>query len=364
MTSMARISVVAAAFSLLLTGCFSKEPEHQNLPAAHGEQAVVQVRTLESQPSRVFSHYPATVVASEQSPIASRMMGFVQKIHVAEGEYVEKGAPLVDIDQADIDAQITQARAMLDQAKSGLADAQRNFERSKNLYDQEALPKQQFEQSQTGLEQARAQVERARAGLEQAQTQTRYTQMTAPFSGTVVERMIDTGQLATPGQPLLMLQSDAGLEVAAELPDSAYRQLNAVTELPVQYRDGAASEEFIAPLLKKVAAANPMTRTHTVKLAVPESVALHAGAFVRVSVPVAEQEQVTIPAQALHTRAGIRGVFVVDERDYARFRLVEVQSDQGEYLTVLSGLQAGDRLIVDSDRHLFNGLKVEVESAS
>mgnify|MGYP000605792385 CR=1 FL=1 len=134
--------------------------------------------------------------------------------------------------------------------------------------------------------------------------------------------------------------------------------------MPVSYRDAVGVEQqFEAKVIQRVEAANPMTRTHAVKLSIPEDHNLHTGQFVMVSVPVGEQQQIMIPITALAHRASLTGVFVVDEHGYARFRLVETGHTNDDHVAVLSGLFPGDRLITASDRRLFNGLKVEVDSA-
>ena len=342
---------------LLLAGC-GGEPTEQPSANADTEMRADWI-TVDAGEVDDTALFPGTVVASDQSPIASRLMGYVREINVREGEAVEKDQPLLTIDQSDVDSQIRQAEAALAKARSGLANARSNYERFKRLYEENAVPKQQFEQMRTAYEVARGDVQAAQAAVEQARSQVSYAQIRAPFAGTIVQRMVDPGQLAIPGQPLLMLMGSGDREVRVEVDDLAYARLDEGDTLEVSYRDAEGDPAtFTAKVLRLVAAADPITRTHTVKLSVPPELSLTPGSFVTVSVVLDRKAAILVPAGAIHDRGGMRGVFVLDDEDRARFRLVRVGQERGDQVVVLAGLRDGDRVITDTQGRLANGVRV------
>lgn len=354
---LARRLVMPLLAGLLLAGC-GHEPTGTSSPSAAPEIGAAWI-TVDAGEVDDTALFPGTVVASDQSPIASRMMGFVREINVDEGETVEKDQPLLSIDQSDVDSQIRQAEAALAKARSGLANARSNYERFKRLYEENAAPKQQFEQMRTAYEVAQGDVEAARAAVEQARAQVSYAQIRAPFAGTIVQRMADPGQLAIPGQPLLMLMGSGAREVRVEVDDQAYARLDEGDTLEVNYRDAEGNPAtFTAEVLRLVAAADPITRTHTVKLSVPPALSLTPGSFVTVSVVLDRKAAIRVPAGAIHDRGGMQGVFVVDAEDRARFRLVRVGQQRGDQVVVLAGLRDGDRVITDARGRLANGMRV------
>ncbi|WP_410473623.1 efflux RND transporter periplasmic adaptor subunit [Guyparkeria sp. TX1] len=356
--------LVAPLFAgLLLAGC-GGEPTEQ--PPAGGETEIqADWVTVDAGQVDDTALFPGTVIASDQSPIASRMMGYVREINVREGETVEKDQPLLTIDQSDVDTQIRQAEAALAKARSGLANARSNYERFQRLYEQNAVPKQQFEQMRTAYEVAQGDFQAAQAAVEQAQSQVNYAQIRAPFAGTIVQRMVDPGQLATPGQPLLMLMGSGDREVQVEVDDQAFARLSEGDTLDVGYRDNDGNPAtFSAEVLRLVSAADPITRTHTVKLSVPSDLSLTPGNFVTVSVVLDQKAAILVPKEAIHDRGGMQGVFVLDDLDRARFRLVRVGQERAGEVVVLAGLNDGDRVITTAQGRLANGTKVVSSNAS
>ncbi|HZJ81433.1 MAG TPA: efflux RND transporter periplasmic adaptor subunit [Guyparkeria sp.] len=267
-------ALLSLGLSLSLTGCGGDRAEPH--PEA-GAGITVEGNWITVSAGKVddTALYPGTVIASDRSPIASRMMGYLREINVREGETVEKDQVLLTIDQSDVTSQIQQAEAVLAKARSGLTNARSNYERFKRLYEDNAIPKQQFEQMKTAYEAARSDYNAAQAGLEQAQSQVGYAQIRAPFAGTIIQRMADPGQLATPGQPLLMLMGSGDREIQVEVDDQAFAALAEGDAIEVGYRriDGSATS-FTGQVLRLVDAADPITRTHSVRIAVPTDVPL------------------------------------------------------------------------------------------
>ncbi|MFN2381957.1 MAG: efflux RND transporter periplasmic adaptor subunit [Guyparkeria sp.] len=353
------------ASSLLIAGCGDKTPEHQ---AGHANADVeITAEWLRVQPTETEIHawFPGTVTASRQAPVASRMSGFVRELNVDEGDSVSEGDVLLVIDPASLESQIRQAEANLGKARSALNNAREEYERFKRLFEKEAIPERQFEQVRLALDAARGDFESAEAAVAQARSQTEYTRIEAPFDGVVTERRVEPGQLANPGQTLLMLQGSEAREIRVEVDDSAFAALPPGTRTQVDYRDAKAVERhFEAEVLTALSAADPVTRTHTVKLGVPASLDINPGQFVSVRVTLDQRQAIVVPSSAIRQRAGIDGVFVLDDDDRARFRVVRLGRETNGERAVLSGLMAGDRVVTQAEGHLANGVTVRNGQAS
>ncbi|MFP4640381.1 MAG: efflux RND transporter periplasmic adaptor subunit [Guyparkeria sp.] len=355
---------LALGAALLAGGCDDSPDQRQ---ASINQDVEIQGEwlTIETSPTKVASWFPGTITASRQAPVASRVSGFVRELNVDEGDSVKKGDTLLVIDQSSLDGQIRQAEANLAKARAGLESARREYERFKRLYEQEAVPEQRFDQMRTAYESAKGDHAAAEAAVDQARSETNYTRIRAPFDGLVVERMAEAGQLANPGQPLLMLHGKGSREVRLQVDDQAYARLPVDSETRVTYRDREGAERhFDADVLTAVGAADPITRTHTVKLSVPDDIDLDPGQFVLVRVELERRDSVVVPERALHQRAGIDGVFVLDEDDRARFRVVRLGQRTDGDVTVLSGLEAGDRVVTRAEGRLGNGVTIRGEQPS
>ncbi len=345
--------------SLLLAGCggHGDSPSTSALPVEIKAQA--QVFTVQNQSLPVLAQFPGSVITSDQVSVTSRVMGYVRSVDVHEGQAVKTGQTLLSIDATDVTGAINQARAEVSKALAGLADAKGNYERYQTLYQQNAVPKQMFEQMQTAYKVAQSNYAAADAALKQAQAQLTYVKITAPFAGTITNRMVDPGQIANPGAPLLTLQGSGQKQVEVQVNSQAFATLKLGEPLTVHYTDFTGEQhQFEGKVERMVDATDPVTHTHTVKIGVPDAVDVRSGNYVVVAVAVAHETGIVIPATALHERGGIRGVFVVDAQNIAWFRMVRLGARLNDQQVVLAGLVAGDRLATEANARLQNGVHI------
>lgn len=345
--------------SLLLAGCggHGDSPSTSALPVEIKAQA--QVFTVQNQSLPVLAQFPGSVITSDQVSVTSRVMGYVRSVDVHEGQAVKTGQTLLSIDATDVTGAINQARAEVSKALAGLADAKGNYERYQTLYQQNAVPKQMFEQMQTAYKVAQSNYAAADAALKQAQAQLTYVKITAPFAGTITNRMVDPGQIANPGAPLLTLQGSGQKQVEVQVNSQAFATLKLGEPLTVHYTDFTGEQhQFEGKVERMVDATDPVTHTHTVKIGVPDAVDVRSGNYVVVAVAVAHETGIVIPATALHERGGLRGVFVVDAQNIAWFRMVRLGARLNDQQVVLAGLVAGDRLATEANARLQNGVHI------
>jgi RND family efflux transporter MFP subunit len=217
------------------------------------------------------------------------------------------------------------------------------------------VTRQQFEKMKLQYDMAESRLAQARAGHAAATGQLRYATVTSPIAGVVTKKLANAGDLAAPGQPVLVVENPGKLQVETQVPESLLRGLKPGAPVLVEV-DGQAK-----PLHAKVArispAADPVTRTFQVKLDL-SAPGLKSGLFARAQFPQGERETLLVPAAALVNRAGIDGVFVVGRDGIAQFRMVragEIRAGQAE---ILSGLNAGERVVSGGAEKLESGDKI------
>jgi RND family efflux transporter MFP subunit len=342
------------AFSIaLLAGCGGHDEAGVKPPAPREVPAQVEDATL----MKTAAHHPtpATLVAENQVRVASRLMGYIRSIDVVEGQQVRVGQRLFSVDPVDVQGQVEQTRAGVKQAEDALADARVEYQRFEALFKEDAVTRQQFEKVKLQHDMAQSRLAQARAGHNTAAGQLRYATVTSPIAGVVTQKLAHAGDLAAPGQPVLVLENPGRLQVETQVPESVLSGLKSGAQVLVEI-DGQAK-----PLVARVArispAADPVSRTFLVKLDI-SAPGLKSGLFARALFPQGEREALTVPAGALVNRAGISGVFVVGQDGIAQFRMVRAGEARDGRVEILSGLNDGERVVSGGAEKLESGDKV------
>ncbi len=284
-----------------------------------------------------FSQSPGTIVATRTARIASRLSGYVHSLDVDVGDRVKAGQLLLTIDNRDVEAQVAQARAVYD-------DATFNYQRYTNLYKQQAVSRQEYEAVKRNYA-------TAKAGLAQAEAQRAYAEVRAPFAGAITARFVEAGDLATPGKPLLVLQAPEHLEVHSQVPNQAYAALATGNTVYV----ASAGTRLAATVVQLSPAADPTTETHLLKATLAAGSEFAPGEYVSVLVPVGTNRVLFVPDTAIVTRTGLSEVFVVDSSHRAHLRMVRLGAHRGTRTEILSGLEAGERIVTQPGSAVTNG---------
>lgn len=334
--------LLAGVAVLLLSGCGGKEERKQTEESAVAEVAVAEVAVADAvYQERVRGQWlPGTVHPLNRTVLAAQLMGTVAVADFTIGQEVEAGAPLVVLAAEEVKAQLEQARAMV-------AEVERNYAREQALLAQNATPAENVRALEDALRIARAR-------LQEAQTMESYRTVRAPFAGTITSRAVWRGDLAMPGRELLTLEGFGTLQVYAQVPDS----LSALAK-GTQVEIEADGRRFRAVLEEWSPAADPASRTRLAKLTVPDGTPVRSGQYVRVSWPAGVTRTLTIPAAATSPMGQIERVFVVDG-ERARLRIVRTGPIVDGQVSIISGLEAGERVILNPARSLRDGQRVRV----
>lgn len=281
--------------------------------------------------------WPATVSARSVAQIAAKVPGRVLEVLVKAGDAVEAGQMLVRLEAQELQARLNQARAALAAAEAQAGRAGADARRMQNLFDREAATRQMLDAALAASRATGAQVTEARAAVAAAESAAGETVLRAPFGGAVVRRLMDPGDMALPGQPVLTLQSEQALRVEAAVPESCARLLKEGQELAV--RIGPATQpaliEEIAP------AADPQTRTVLIKAALESRADTHPGVFAWLEQACGSHRVIAIPAGAVSRVGQLESVRVVVDGQ-PRLRHVRTGKTYPDSVEILSGLKAGD----------------------
>ncbi len=326
---------VAVALTLAAPAALAEHP----LSAASGE---ARVRVVTTAPAEGTRWVAGSLGAVHRAVVSTRTAASVRSVEVEEGARVRQGALLVRLSDDEVRAQLAAAR-------SALATADAHVRRMEALAPQGAA-------TQVELEQARAQRAQAQAAVSGARAALAYTELRAPFAGTVQARRVNAGDLVGPGQPLLELEGSV-LEVVASLSEEEARGIAIGQTL----RFEAGAELCAAQVSALAAGGDPLSHRRTVRARVLEGgAALRSGTFARLALPAsgAPARSVWVPRSALVERGDLTGVFVAAAAQ-AQLRWLALGEAIGDRFPVRAGLAPGEA-VIDSPGALQDGQRIEV----
>jgi len=351
-----RMSVLGVVFTavvvvllLLLAGVFHRkiDTDAPTTPPVAGRPVEANTTLI---PATVFrtpivESAVGTVRAVHETAIASKLLAKVVKVNVQAGKEVRAGDVLVQLDDEDLQAQVRQTDAAITAQQAVCENARTAYQRVKPLYEQGIEAKTEFDRVDAELKVARAELERLQQVRGQARTVLEYATIRSPIDGKVIEKHIEEGDTASPGQALLTLYDPARMQLVASVRESLTQRLEVGQEIGV--RIDALDKTCAGQVSEIVPAAEAASRTFLVKVTGPCPVGVYSGMFGRLLIPLDEQEVTVIPHDAVR-RIGQLDIVNVAEKtelgDMLRRRIVQLGRTFGDQVEVLSGLHAGERV--------------------
>ncbi|NCN43231.1 MAG: efflux RND transporter periplasmic adaptor subunit [Piscirickettsiaceae bacterium CG_4_9_14_3_um_filter_43_564] len=347
-------SIWVGVVILGLVGC-SDSPNGETAVAHSYQQIAAPVGQVTLGTIPLKAVVAGAVVPDQKAQIASRLMGYIKDFDVKVGQKVQAGDLLFSIDSNDVNSQILQAQSAYQQALAALEDAKLDYDRFSKLYKEDSVSKQQFDKVSLQYKVAKENLVSARSGFNQARSQLNYANVKAPFDGIVVEKLAVAGALAAPGNPVLVLENLTSLSVRTQVSEDLFAVLRNGDEAEVRI-DGQP-QPIMATIYTLVSAADPRSRTHTVKLSLPSVVNVNSGTFARVGFKRGERQTMMVPKSAIVNRSGIEGVFVVKDGT-AYFHMVRLGESIGNRIEIKAGVNLGDQIVIDNNQSILNGDKI------
>lgn len=358
-----RTLVVGLLLVGTLAGCRAQSEEAASAPPP----PEVDVAEVVVRPVTLWESFTGRVEAAETVDLRPRVSGYIQEVAFEEGELVEAGDLLFQIDPRPYDARAQAARAELAQARSGLELASSEARRARSLLESRAISREEHDQRQAALMNARARVDAAQAALDTAELNLSYTRVTAPVSGRTGRALVTRGNLANADQTLLTtvvsvdpvhVYFEADEQTAFESRQLMVKGQSRDLRIELGGVEGQSHRgrlDFIDNRL------NPGTGTlqYRAELDNPDGL-IRPGQFARVEMPVAELDQaLLVTRKAVLTDQDRRFVYVVDDNNRTVRRQVTTGRPVDDLLVIREGLNSGDRVIVNGVQKVF-GAGMEV----
>jgi multidrug efflux pump subunit AcrA (membrane-fusion protein) len=381
-----RLGFIALTLLILLPfGCDEKiEPGNEKRSEGPLVKAKVAIGRTTSQP--LTYEAVGTVHSATTSILSSKLLGTVKEIRIQEGDQVKQGDTLVVIDKRQVTAQLRQAQAALGEARraeaatvsardaavAGAQLARATYERYLNLIKEDSASRQEFDevearhrQAQASLKQAEQMLAAARYRVQQAEAAVSAAGVTsddaailAPYDGIVTAKMSEVGDLATPGTPFLTLESTEGYQVDAVMPETYFSAVR--LKQTVMIHIPALGDPLLEGSVETIVpAADQRSRSFLVKIALPVDKAIRSGMFARVIVKTGEEQMMLIPASAVVLQGQLTGIFIVDDNQIARFRLIRTGRRLADAVEIITGLEEGQGFVVKPPPTLADGARVE-----
>ncbi|HXG91799.1 MAG TPA: efflux RND transporter periplasmic adaptor subunit [Blastocatellia bacterium] len=391
----AAVAIIAVA--ALTISCSTKQQAAAEKPAEVKGAKVERVAA-----SSIDDYYEAvgTVRSKTMSVLSAKIMGRVIAVHAREGDRVRAGQLLIEIDSSDATAMLDKAQAGEREATHALEEIERTihatesskeaaeanltlatatFNRYKALLERRSVSRQEFDEVQARKQVAETEVERAdrmlqslearrsqalakiaqaKADVANAKVYVGYAKITSPINGIVTSKQTDVGHMATPGAPLMTIEDGASYRLEASVEESLLPKIRVGTKARVLI-DALGPSEFSGAVSEIVPAADSASRSYTVRIDVEGSQSLWSGLYGKARFIMGQKQALTIPRQAIVERGQLVGVFVVDESNIARLRLIKTGKQYGERVEILSGLSEGERILIDHVESVSDGSLVQ-----
>ncbi|MDH3744871.1 MAG: efflux RND transporter periplasmic adaptor subunit [Acidobacteriota bacterium] len=352
-----RLALLGTAL-LLVAACGG----HKTTPPAVNETTVEAelARAERLEVPRVIELF-GVVEAEKTAAVSTRVMAMVTAVAVRTGDAVVKGQSLLTIDPQAAEGQLSQARGALAQANAGLALAERNHERFKALAAVDAASELELDMARMQYEQAVGAVEQAEGAVAAAGSVAADSRVVAPFSGRVTRKMVEVGDLAAPGRPLLMLESEAGQRLALTVPESVMARAGLTIGQPLTVRIDTRSDlgSIEATVVEMTPGADPASHSFGVQVALPTP-GIPSGASARAWIETDKRTIVAVPETAVLRRGGLSLVVVRNSEGRAGSRVVTIGEPLSEgRVEVLSGLAGGETVLLHLSSVPATGARVE-----
>lgn len=356
-----RLGAAAALAATVVAGCGGKAAA----PAPGGAQQApeVAVFTVAPQTLAMTTELPGRTAAFQVAEVRPQVGGLIQKRLFTEGADVKAGVQLYQIDAATYQAAFNSAKANLAKAKANLAAAGPKVARYKELVAIEGVSRQDYDDAVAAHEQAKAEVEAAQAALETARINVEYTKVEAPISGRISRSNVTPGALVTAGQATALTtvqqldpiyvdvtqSSEELLRLKREMDEGSVKKANGQAAVTLLLADGS---KYALPgkLQFSDVSVDPGTGNVTLRALFPNPKHdLLPGMFVRAVLETGVSEQaIAVPQMGVsRDPKGAATALVLNKEGRVEQRVLQVGGTIGDKWLVKSGLEAGDRVIVE-----------------
>jgi len=314
--------------------------------------------------------FPGKVKATQEASLAFRVSGQIVRLDVKEGDYVKKGQLIAQLDQRDFMAAVADLRARLAGARSVLKEAKLNIERNRKLLSENIIAQSAFDTAESNYESSRAQVLSLEQSLRRAQLNLQYTNLEAPFSGYIAEKIPSNHEYVQAKEVIVQLADTSALDVIVDVPETVWARAfkskgNNLSGVKARF-ESLQGRSFPVSVKEFQTDANPETQTYKVTLTMDNKAGLgvHPGMTAEIVGNLAPEDEargVAVPFSSVVGEAeGGKFVWVLADDSTVSKREVEVGRIIEDMFHVEHGLAAGEVIVVAGVNYLREGQKVKV----
>jgi membrane fusion protein, multidrug efflux system len=332
--------------AIVISSCGTKKPSQK----IEEEATVVRTQPVSSENYAPTLDYSGLMASTSEAKLSFKIAGIISKIYVKEGDHVSRGELLATLNKTEINAKVEQASA-------GVEKAKRDVGRIKNLYEDTVASLEQYQNVQT-------QLSVANEGLHIAQFDRQYAEIHASDDGTVVKKIMNEGELATVGSPVLVLNGTSGNDwvIRFGVPDKEWAILKKGDVAAVDV-DAYPATEFKGIITKIAEAADPVSGTYEVEVKVmPGGKKFAPGLFANIHIKTnAQQNVIMIPVEALaegDAKKGYVYTLNADKKTVTRHE-VKIAFIDADKVAISSGLEGISEVITDGVSYLTENSKVK-----
>lgn len=300
---------------------------------------------------------PASVISRNDARISAETTGRI--IQIAEpGDVVESGEIIAQIDDRQARIQLGESRARLSRASANSDYQDAEAERFAQLAENGTVPPTRLREAELARDLAALDLREARSAVSRAELELDRTRISAPFTGRVIERLIEVGELSSPGREVVRFVDVSRKEAVAQAPVSIAPYLSVGQEISLT---GSNDQEVRAPIRAIVPVGDRVSRTFEVRIDLAGSDWI-VGSAARAAFPAeTPRTQLTVPYDAVILRANGSHIFVVGEDDIARQITVQPGVREGGYIAIEGDVEAGQTVVVSGAETLSDGRAVQIQ---
>lgn len=342
------LSATLLALAFMNYSC-SSESQSKNV-GDEDSTAAIPVEMAAAQRGSISAYYSttATLEAEEEAMVVAKVRGIIKKLNVEEGDFVQSGEVMAQLEDEQLEIEAARAKATMDRLYN-------DYQRNQELYNKQLISAEQFENSKFEYESQKAAYELANLNL-------KYTQIKAPISGVISQRMIKAGNMVNSDQEVFKITDFDPLLAVLHVPEHEMNKLRVDQTALIQV-DAIQGELFSGKVLRISPVVNPETGTFKVTVAIDdESRQLKPGMFGRVRIVYDTRDNaLMIPKEAVMNEDGNNSVYVLNDKMVFR-RTIQTGYVNGSNIEVIEGLKEGDSVVTIGQSSLQDSSLVQVVS--
>lgn len=353
------ITIIALALLTISCGSDEKKTTSEN----NSPVVSVKVSSINTDNNNPFFTASGKIEAVESVTLSTRTSGYVDNIYVKVGDKVRKGELLISINNTDLKAKRAQINAGVIEATAAYSIAEKDYNRYKNLFAKNSASQKEMDDMTANFEMAKARLEAANEMMNEINSQFKYVDIKAPFSGVVTNKFIEVGDLANPGMHLISVESPEKFDVTVMVAESEISQVKKDTKVDVLVK--SIDQTLIGIVTEVSTSANNTAGQYLVKITLNKSdVKILSGMYTNVKFPSNKKSainKVLIPMDVIINNGQLSGIYTVSQNNTAILRWLRLGKIYGDDIEVLSGLNTDEQYIVSAEGKLYNGVKVAIK---